>query len=325
MGQKKFYTAQDMRELKDRGVTTLQVTDDDIITDVSREVAQQLGIALNFSAQPSGFNGGSAPPRPAETGIRAALIRETARAVQGANGQSSPAAAPAPATSSGPDPYYMFKFRIFLDTADIAQLRDAISTGLVDGVATNPNKVAESGKSYRQVIEEIRRFFDGPIAVQAIGTNTQEVVDCARRLHKIDPLLAVKVTANKFGLAAVKILAAEGVRTNATLIYNPAQALLAGLAGSPFISPFIGRARDAGHDGIEAIGKMRRLMDCFGCDKTNLISASVKDVEQVIDSILAGAHSVAVPFKVFEEMCEHPLTDKGLQGFMDQYRTIPPS
>jgi transaldolase len=215
--------------------------------------------------------------------------------------------------------------RIFLDTADIAQIKDAVSTGLVDGIATNPQKVAQSGKSYRQVVEEIRKFFDGPIAVQALGKTTEEICQCARRLHQIDPLLAVKITANKAGLAAVKILVPEGVRTNATLMFNPTQALLAGLAGSPFISPFIGRAKMCGYNGIETIRKMRQLLDAFDLKKTILIAASIKDVDQVIESILAGAHSVAVPFYVFEAMCEHPLTEKGLAGFTDEYKKIPQS
>jgi transaldolase len=215
--------------------------------------------------------------------------------------------------------------RIFLDTADVAQIRDAVRTGLIDGVATNPQKVAQSGKSYRQVVEEIRAFFDGPIAVQAVGKTTEEICRCARRLHQIDPLLAVKITANKAGLAAVKILVPEGVRTNATLMFNPTQALLAGLAGSPFISPFIGRANMCGYNGIETIRKMRRLLDAFDLKKTILIAASIKDVDQVIEAILAGAHSVAVPFSVFEAMCEHPLTAKGLDAFMDDYAKIPQS
>jgi len=223
------------------------------------------------------------------------------------------------------DDKWMMDYRIFLDTADVAQIRDAVSTGLVDGVATNPNKVAQSGKSYRQVVEEIRQFFDGPIAVQAIGQTTQEVCECARRLHTIDPLLAIKITANKAGLAAVKILVPEGVRTNATLMFNPTQALLAALAGSPFISPFIGRAKMAGYNGIDAIRKMRQMMDAFGLNRTNLIAASIKDVDQVVESIIAGAHSVAVTFPVFEAMCEHPLTSKGLESFIEEYKTIPQS
>lgn len=224
-----------------------------------------------------------------------------------------------------PDEYWMFNYRIFLDTADVNQIKDAVSTGLIDGIATNPRKVAQSRQNYRQVVEAIRQFFDGPIAVQAIGETAEEICACARDLNKIDPLLAIKITANKAGLAAVKVLAPEGIRTNATLIFNPAQALLAARAGSPFISPFIGRARMAGNNGIAEIHKMRQLLDAWGLDKTNIVAASIKDVDQVIESIIAGAHSVAVPFPVFEAMCEHPLTASGLDDFSEAYRTIPDS
>ena len=240
------------------------------------------------------------------------------------NGESGLQATGLNETQGLPDDW-MMNYRTFLDTADVDQIKDAVSTGLIDGVATNPIKVAESGKSYSQVIEEIRQFFDGPIAVQAIGKSTRDVCVCARRLHAIDPLLAIKITANKAGLAAVKILAAEGVRTNATLIFNPTQALLAAMAGSPFISPFISRSNMAGFNGIDAIRKMRQLMDAFGLNRTNLIAASIKDVDQVIESIIAGAHSVAITFPIFEAMCEHPLTSKGLESFVEEYNTIPQS
>lgn len=219
----------------------------------------------------------------------------------------------------------MNEYRIFLDTADVAQIKDAVSTGLIDGVATNPEKVAQSGKSYRQVVEEIRAFFDGPIAVQAVGRTTEEVCACARKLHQIDPCLAIKIAVNKPGLAAVKILVPEGVRTNATLIFNPTQGLLAGLAGSPFISPFIGRARMVGHDGVGTIRRIRRLYEAFDITDTCIIAASIKDVEQVIDVIIAGAHSVAIPFHVFEAMCEHPMTSDGLDKFIALYEGIPES
>jgi transaldolase len=212
--------------------------------------------------------------------------------------------------------------RIFLDTAQLDQITAAVSTGLVDGIATNPNKIAQSGKTYRQVLDEIRKIFDGPIAFQAMGTTTREIIQHASEIHQMDPLLAVKVVADKAGLAAIKPLVAEGVRTNATLIFSPSQALFAGLAGSPFISPFIGRARMTGSDGIEAIAQMRRLYDAWGIDKTAIIAASIKDVAQVIDVILAGAHCVAVPFAVFEAMMEHPLTARGLAHFAAEFETV---
>jgi len=165
----------------------------------------------------------------------------------------------------------MSQYRIFLDTAELAEIKDAVSTGFVDGIATNPNKIAQSGKTYRQVLDEIRQFFEGPIAFQAMGNTTDEIIQHALEIHRMDPLLAVKVIANRNGLPAIRPLVAEGVRTNATLMFNPTQALLAGLAGSPFISPFIGRARMAGSDGIEAIRQMRQLYDAWGITQTAII------------------------------------------------------
>lgn len=219
----------------------------------------------------------------------------------------------------------MSKLRIVLDTADVSQIKDAVSTGLIDAIATNPSKVAQAGKSYRQVVEEIRKFFEGLIMVQAVGETTEEICDCARRLHQIDPLLMIKITANKMGLAAVKIVVPEGIRTNATLIFNPTQALLAGLAGSTSVSVFVGRARMCGYDGIETVRKVRQLFEAFELKDTDIAACSIKDVEQVIDSIIAGAHTVAVPLNVFEAMCEHPLTNNGLDAFIEDYKTIPKS
>ena len=213
--------------------------------------------------------------------------------------------------------------RVFLDTADVSQIEDAVSTGMIDGIATNPEKIAQAGKSYRQVVGEIRRCFDGPIAVQAVGRTRDEICECARHLHQIDPNLAVKIAANKEGLAAVRTLVPEGVCTNATLIFNPTQGLLAGLAGSPFISPFVGRAKMAGQDGIETIRQIRQLYDALAIDQTLIVAASIKDVDQVVQSLLAGAHCVAVPFAVFEAMCEHPLTTRGLDAFIEIYQGIP--
>jgi len=321
--KKNIYTAHDMEELARRGVASLELGEYDTVTAMAREAAERLGITLVLPARSGPAPAATTAAAPSDLGeIRQALVRETANVLA----VTSPVASATQATAgSGLPDDWMMSYRVFLDTAEVAQIRDAVSTGLIDGVATNPEKVAQSGKSYRQVVEEIRRFFSGPIAVQALGNTTEEICDCARRLHAIDPLLAIKITANKAGLAAVKILVPEGVRTNATLMFNPTQALLAALAGSPFISPFIGRARMAGAAGVEGISKMRRLLDAFGLTRTNLIAASVKDVEQVIDAIIAGAHSVAVPFHVFEAMCEHPLTADGLAAFTEIYKTIAPS
>jgi transaldolase len=216
----------------------------------------------------------------------------------------------------------MSSARIYLDCAEIDLIRDAVSTGLVDGIATNPNKIAKSGKTYRQVLDEIRSVFAGPIAFQSMGRTTEAVIAHAKEIHAMDPSLAVKVVADSVGLPAIRPLVAAGVRTNATLIFNPTQALMAGLAGSPFISPFVGRAQMTGTDGIEAIAEMRALYDAWGIDKTVIIGASIKDVKQVIDVIIAGAHAVAVPFEVFAAMMEHPLTERGFQGFLAEFEEV---
>jgi transaldolase len=217
----------------------------------------------------------------------------------------------------------MSTLRLFLDTADVSHIREAVTTGLIDGIATNPHRFAETGKSCLTVVKEIRRFFDGPISVQALGRTTEELCKNARTLNRMDPNLAVKIPTNQAGLAAVKILVSEGIRTNATLIFNPAQALLAALAGSPFISPFVGRATMIGESGTAAIGKMRQLLDAFDLRETNMIAASIRDVNQALESIIAGADSVAVPFHVFEAMCGHPLTSAGLEAFIEECKNIP--
>ena len=335
MADRNIYTSADIELLNCKGITSLQAGENDTVTAMAQETAERLGIAITYAQRSSSSISTSyyAGQKPNVSQIKQKLIQETMRVLEDSSvqpptqlptqNQSAPVAQNT--NNSSPVDYWMMNYRIFLDTADVAQIRDASSTGLIDGVATNPEKVAASGKSYRQVVEEIRQFYDGPIAVQAVGQTTQEICECARRLHSIDPLLAIKITANKAGLAAVKILVPEGVRTNATLMFNPTQALLAALAGSPFISPFIGRAKMTGNEGIDAIQKMRQIMDAFGLNRTNLIAASIKDVDQVIESIIAGANSVAVTFPVFEAMCEHPLTTEGLDKFIDIYKTIPQS
>jgi transaldolase len=217
---------------------------------------------------------------------------------------------------------HMNTARIYLDCADIEKIKDAAATGLVHGIATNPNKIAESGKTYGQVLSEIRNVFSGPVAFQAMGKTTEAIIRHAEKIHSMDESLAVKIVADRIGLPAIKPLVSKGVRTNATLIFNPAQGLMAGLSGSPFISPFIGRARMSGFDGVEAIKRIREMYDAWNIEKTCIIGASIKDVEQVIDVILAGAHAVAVPFEVFSAMMDHPLTERGVSSFFADFEKI---
>ncbi len=205
--------------------------------------------------------------------------------------------------------------RLFLDTADVEEIRDAVTTGIIAGVATNPNKLMCSGINPQDVVEEIRGFFDGPIALQALGRTADELEQDALRLNGLAENLAVKIPTTFEGLKAISRLVPQGVATNATLIFNPGQGLAAGLAGSPFISPFIGRAKMMGSEGIDVIRDIRQCYDAFGID-TCIVGASIKDVQQAIEAIKAGAHSVAVTYPVLKAMLTHPGTDAGLDEFI---------
>jgi transaldolase len=213
--------------------------------------------------------------------------------------------------------------RIFIDTANLEELKEAVSTGIVDGIATNPEKIAATGKGYREVVSAIREFYKGPIAVQSMGKTASEITEHALKLHSMDSNLAVKVTCNMEGIKAIGELVPKGVRTNCTLIYSPSQGLAAGLARSTFVSPFIGRSEMAGYDGIELIRKIRNMYDSYGID-TCIVAASIKSVRQVTESVLAGAHAIAVTWPVFTQMIHHPMTEHGYRGFEKIFSNIPP-
>jgi transaldolase len=213
--------------------------------------------------------------------------------------------------------------RIFIDTANLEELKEAVSTGIVDGIATNPEKIAATGQGYREVVSTIREFYSGPIAVQSMGKTTRDIVAHALELHNMDSNLAVKVTCNIEGIKAIGELVPQGVRTNCTLIYTPSQGLAAGIARSTFVSPFVGRSEMADYDGIELIRKIRKMYDSYGID-TCIVAASIKNVRQVTESVLAGAHAVAVTWPIFRNMINHPMTEHGYRGFEEVFKNIPP-
>ena len=214
--------------------------------------------------------------------------------------------------------------RIFIDTADIAELKEAVGTGIVDGIATNPEKIAATGGSYADIIAEIREFFSGPIAVQSMGRSREEIVEHALSLHKIDSNLARKVTCNIEGIKAIRELVPKGVQTNCTLVYTAAQGLAAGLSGTPYISPFVGRSEMSGFNGIDVIRRIRTIYDAYGIG-TCIVAASIKNTRQVTESVLAGAHAVAVTWPVFQNMINHPMTEQGYSGFERVFEKIPPN
>ena len=207
------------------------------------------------------------------------------------------------------------QIRLFIDSAVVEEIREATETGIIAGVAMNPGKVSQIGRPVEDIVRETREFFDGPISIQGIGKTAEEIVPEAERLSKISRNLAIKVPVNKEGIKAVRILIPMGVKTNATLVFSPAQGLAAGLANSTLISPFVGRSTDIGYDGIEVIRQIRSMYDRYGIS-TQIIAASIKNAKQVIDSVIAGADMVAVPLKVLNDMLYHPLTEKGIEQFV---------
>ena len=211
--------------------------------------------------------------------------------------------------------------RIFLDTANVDEIKDAVSTGIIDGIATNPNKMAQVGRKYADVIYDIRKFFDGPIAVEAISTQCDDIVEEAKRLTKIADNIVIKIPTNKEGIKAITRLVPEGICTNSTLIFNPAQALAAGLAGSPFISPFIGRVAACGQDGMDLFRKVRKMYDAYDI-KSVVIAASIKNCYDAVEAVTAGADALALTYEIFSQFFEHPLTDVGIEKFTADFRKV---
>lgn len=212
-------------------------------------------------------------------------------------------------------------YRIFLDTADVSEIERALRTGIVDGIATNPNKMARVNRKYADVIRDIRSIFDGPVAVEAISTKAEDIIEEAQRLSGMAKNMVIKIPTNQEGISAISKLVPMGIVTNSTLICNPGQALVAGLAGSPFISPFINRVNAIGHNGMELFSEVRKIYDFYDI-KSVVISASIKNCYDAVQSIIAGADAIAVTYEVFCQLFEHPLTDLGIAGFTNDFYSV---
>jgi transaldolase len=214
--------------------------------------------------------------------------------------------------------------QLFIDTADIAQIHTAYGWGIVDGVTTNPTHIANSGKPFDDVLMEIFNTVDGPISVEAVSTNAEGIIAEGRRIAAFHKNAVVKVPVMIEGLKAVKVLANEGIKTNVTLIFSPAQAFLAAKAGATYVSPFIHRLDMVGHEGADLIREIRQIYDNYGYE-TKILAASIRNVKQVLDSLLAGADVATMPFDMLESLYKHPLTDAGLQSFLSDWKRVPPS
>ena len=205
--------------------------------------------------------------------------------------------------------------KFFIDTANIAEIKEIEAWGVLDGVTTNPSLIAkEKDVVFEDVIEEIASLVDGPISAEVTASDAEGMIAEGKKLAAIHKNIVIKVPMNEEGLKTIRALKKEGIRTNCTLIFSVSQGLLAMAAGASFISPFIGRLDDIGHDGMELVHELSEIMEYYGYD-CEMIAASIRYPMHVKEAAEAGAHIATVPYKVFKQMLKHPLTDKGIDQF----------
>jgi len=211
--------------------------------------------------------------------------------------------------------------KFFIDTAEVAEIRSAAALGLVDGVTTNPSLIAKSGRDFREVLAEITKIVDGPISAEVIALDTEGMLAEGRDLAKIHANIVIKVPMTEAGLKATRVFSEEGIKTNVTLAFSPLQALLAAKAGATFVSPFVGRLDDIGHEGMEGVDQIRTIFDNYGY-ATEIIVASVRSPIHVLNAALLGADIATIPFSVMQQLAKHPLTDIGIEKFLADWEKI---
>lgn len=212
--------------------------------------------------------------------------------------------------------------KLFIDTADVGQIREAWSWGIVDGVTTNPSHVAKTGRKAMDVYEEILSIVDCPVSLETIAQSAPDIVEEARALAKLHKNVVCKVPLMKEGLKAVKVLSAEGIKTNVTTTFSPLQALLAAKCGATYISPFVGRLDYVGHTGMELVRQIKTIHDNYGF-KTEIIVAAIRHPGHVLEAALAGADICTMYFEFMEMLYNHPLTDVVIDQFLKDYAKIP--
>ncbi len=210
--------------------------------------------------------------------------------------------------------------KFFIDTADVKEIRTAHDLGLVDGVTTNPSLIAKSGRDFREVITEITSIVDGPISAEVIALDAEGMVREGQELAKINPKnIVIKVPMTAEGLKATHIFAAEGIKTNVTLVFSPLQALLAAKAGATYVSPFVGRLDDVGHNGMEGLEQIHTIFHNYGYDTENNVSA-VRSPLHVLNAAWVDAEICTIPFSVMLQLSKHPLTDAGIEKFLADWK-----
>jgi transaldolase len=208
--------------------------------------------------------------------------------------------------------------KIFLDTANVEEIREAVEYGLIDGVTTNPSLVTKEGRDFKEILLEITRMVDGPVSAEVVSTDSAGILKEAYSLAKIHPNIVVKVPMIREGMKALKQLSSEGIKTNVTLVFNCSQALIAAKLGATYVSPFVGRLDDISEVGMDLICDLVTIFRNYDF-KTQILAASIRNPVHVREAALYGAHVATMPFKVLEQLLKHPLTDIGLEKFLQDW------
>ncbi|MAV44374.1 MAG: fructose-6-phosphate aldolase [Euryarchaeota archaeon TMED248] len=211
----------------------------------------------------------------------------------------------------------------FLDTADVDEIREIAAWGILDGVTTNPSLIKKSGRDFKQVVAEIASICDGPISAEVTALDTDGMIEQALELKKELPEnVIIKIPCTPEGLAATKVLTEKGIKTNVTLIFSTSQALMAAKAGATYVSPFIGRIDDTGHEGMNLIAEIMNTWDNYPDISTKVLAASIRHPTHLLQCLQLGAHTATMPAKIFRQLIKHPLTDKGIDGFMKDWAEV---
>lgn len=212
--------------------------------------------------------------------------------------------------------------KFFIDSANISEIKEGINLGMVDGVTTNPSLIAKEKRGFVEVVKEILEVVDGPVSLEVVSTEAGAMVREGKKLSKMGDNAVIKVPMTTEGLKATKIFAGEGIRVNQTLIFSPIQALMAAKAGAAYVSPFVGRLDDVAHDGMEIVEQIITIYNNYGFE-TEVIVASVRHPRHVLEAALMGADIATIPFKVIDQLAKHPLTDRGVELFLADWKKVP--
>jgi transaldolase len=212
--------------------------------------------------------------------------------------------------------------KFFIDSANLQEIKEGMSLGMVDGVTTNPSLIAKEKRKFDALVKEILKMVDGPVSLEAVSMDYQGMVNEGRKLAKLGENAVIKIPVTPEGLKATKNLAAEGIRVNQTLIFSPLQALLAAKAGAAYVSPFVGRLDDVSHDGMEIVDQIITIFNNYGYE-TEVIVASIRHPRHVLEAAMMGADIATIPFKVIAQLAMHPLTDLGIEKFLADWEKVP--